>query len=83
MSFFNTIKPYWQDNVQLHYMDTDSFALNFNTDHEKLLKFLKQKIEFGFTEIERNHNFYDPKKTNGKIKIATSPDLMLDSLIAL
>ena len=37
---YHTLEPYWQNKVQLHYMDTDSFILSFDTNHQELINFL-------------------------------------------
>ena len=72
--------------VQLHYMDTDSFVLSFDSQLENFIEFLKQnKYEFDFSELDKNHQLYDPtnKKIMGKMKIETIPVLVLDSFTAL
>ena len=40
--YYNTLESHWQNKVQLHYMDTDSFVLGFDTQLENLIEFLKQ-----------------------------------------
>ena len=53
---------------------------------ENLIKFLKQnKDEFDFSELDNAHQLYNPtsKKVIGKMKIETSPVLVLDSSTAL
>ena len=55
--YYNTLEPHWQNKVQLHYMDTDSFVLSFDSQLENLIEFLKQnKDEFDFsaTSIQSN-----------------------------
>ena len=88
--YYNIFQPYWQNKVhssaQLHYTDTDSFILSFDTNHQELINFLQEnKDEFDFSELDNTHELYDPinKKVLGKIKIETSPILLLDSLTAL
>ena len=85
--FYNfTLEPHWQNKVQLHYMDTYSFVLSFDTQLENLIEFLKQnKDEIDFSEIDPSHELYDPinKKVTGKMKIETSPVLVLDNFVAL
>ena len=39
--YYFTLEPHWQNKVQLHYMDTDSFDLSFETQLENLIEFLK------------------------------------------
>ena len=84
--YYHTLEPYWQNKVQLHYMDTPSFILSFDTNQENLIEFLKQtKDKFDFSELDKSHELYDPtkKKVIGKMKIETSPVLVLDSFVAL
>ena len=84
--YYNTLEPHWQNKVQLHYMDTDSFVLSFDSQLEKLIEFLKQnKDEFDFSELDIAHQLYNPtnKKVIGKMKNETSPVLVLDSFTAL
>ena len=67
-------------------MDTDSSILSFDTNHQELINFLQQnKDEVDFSELDKSHELYDPiiKKIIGKMKIETSPVLVLDSFIAL
>ena len=67
-------------------MDTDSFILSFDTNHQELINFLQQnKDEFDFSELDKSHELYDTinKKGLGKMKIETSSVLVLDSFIAL
>ena len=84
--YYHTSEPYWQNKVQLHYMDTDSFILSFNANNRELRNFLQEnKDEFDFSELDKSHEFYDPinKKVIGKMKIETSPVLVLDTFTAL
>ena len=83
---YHTLEPYWQNKVQLHYMDTDSFILSFIVNNRELINFLQQnKDEFDFNELDNTHESYDPinKKVIGKMKIETSPVLVLDTFTAL
>ena len=67
-------------------MDTDSFMLSFDTNHQELINFLQEnKDEIDFSELDKSHEIYDSinKKVIGKMKIETSPVLVLDSFIAL
>ena len=84
--YYFTLEPHRQNKVQLHYMDTDSFVLSFDTQLENLIEFLKQnKDEFDFSELDPSHELYDRinKKVIGKMKIETSPVLVLDNFVAL
>ena len=84
--YYHTLEPYWQNKVQLHYMDTDSFILSFNANLQELINFLQEnKDEFDFSELHPSDELYDPinKKVIGKMKIETSPVLVLDTFTAL
>ena len=84
--FYHTLKPYWQNKVKLHYMDTDSFILGFNVNNRELINFLQEnKDEFDISELDKSHELYDPinKKVIGKKKIETSSVLVLDTFTAL
>ena len=84
--YYHILEPYWQNKVQLHYMDTESFILSFDTNQENLLEFVKQtKDKFDFSELDKSHELYDPtnKKVIGKMKIETSPVLVLHNFVAL
>ena len=67
--YYNKLQPYWKQSIQLHYMDTDSFTLSFDTNHQELINFLQEnKDEFDFSELHKSHELYDPinKKVIGK-----------------
>ena len=84
--YYKRLEPFWQNKVQLHYMDTDSFVLSFDTNNQELINFLEGfKDEFDFSELDPSHELYDPviKKGIGKMKIETSPILILDNFVAL
>ena len=84
--YYNKLQSYWKQSIQLHYMDTDSFILSFDTNHQELINFLQEnKDEFDFSELDKSHELYDPinKKVIGKMKIETCPVLVLDTFTAL
>ena len=66
-------------------MDTDSFVFSFDTNNQEIINFLQQnKDESDFSELDKSHKLYDPiEKVIGKMKIETSPVLVLDSFTAL
>ena len=67
-------------------MDTDSFILSFDTNHQELINFLQEnKDEFDFSKLHPSDELYDPinKKVIGKLKIEASPVLVLDTFTAL
>ena len=82
--YYNKLQPYWQNKIHLHYMNTDSFILSFDTKHQELINVLQEnKDEFDFSELDKSHELYNPinKKVIGKIE--TSPVLVLDTFTAL
>ena len=57
-TYYDKLEPYFGlKNIQLHYMDTDSFVLNVNT--KDIFKDLK-KLEdiFDFSNLDENHEFF-------------------------
>ena len=82
--YYHKLQPYYNTDVKLHYMDTDSFILSIKT--EDLINDLKYfKDDFDFSELDENHELYNSinKKVIGKMKIETSPIIELDNFIAL
>ena len=82
--YYHKLQPYYNNNVKLHYMDTDSFILSIKT--EDLIKDLEYfKDDFDFSERDENHELYDTinKKVIGKMKIERSPIIELDNFVAL
>ena len=80
------LKAYWHVRVHVHYVDTDSFVLSFDTNQEHLVKFLKQsKDELDLSNLEKNRELYNTinKKINNEMKSESSPVLVLDSFAAL
>ena len=54
-TYYDKLQPYFgQKNIQLHFMDNDSFVLNVNTnDNNKDLKNLEDI--FDFSNLDENH----------------------------
>ena len=74
--YYNTLKPVWNNKLKLHYMDTDSFILSFDSTFDELTNFLEEnKNEFDFSELDKNNKIYSTrnKKVVGNMKIETSP----------
>ena len=72
--YYHKLKPYYNTDVKLHYMDTDSFILSIKTGD--LINDLEYfKVDFDFSELDENHELYNSinKKVIGKMKIETSP----------
>ena len=84
-TYYDILQPYFgQENVQLHYMDTDSFILSVNT--KDIIKNLK-KLEdiFEFSNLDKNHEFFSNKnkKVLGKFKIETPKGVWIDEFVCL
>ena len=84
-TFYDTLQPYFgQENIQLHYMDCDSFILSIKS--EKFNKDLKNLENiFDFSNKDENHELYSEKnkKVLGKFKIETPKNIFIDEFIAL
>ena len=84
-TYYDTLQPYFsQENIQLHYMDCDIFALSIKS--ENIIKDLKNLEDmFDFSNIDENHELYSEKnkKVLGKFKIETPKNIFIDEFIAL
>ena len=84
-TFYDKLQPYFgQENIQLHYMDTDSFILSVNT--KDIIKDLK-KLEdiFDFSNLDKTHELLSNKnkKVIGKFKIETPKKIWIHEFICL
>ena len=60
-TYYDKLQPYFkQKNIQLHYMDTDSFVISVNT---KDIKKDFQNLEhmFDFSNLDKNHELCSDK----------------------
>ena len=62
-TFYDTLQPYFgQENLQLHYIDTDGMFLKIKT--KNIIKDLKNiEYIFDFSNLDKNHELYSEKKT--------------------
>ena len=60
-TYYEKIQPYFcQENLQLHYMDVESFGLSVNTkDIVKNLKHLEDILDF--SNLSENHELFGNK----------------------
>ena len=60
-TYYDILQPYFgQENIQLYYMDTDSFALSVNT--KDIIKDLKNLEDiFDFSNFDKNYELYSKK----------------------
>ena len=84
-TYYDILQPYFgQENIQLHYMDTDSFILSVNT--KDIIKELKNLEDiFDFSNLEKNHELFSNKnkKVIGKFKIETPKNIWIDEFVCL
>ena len=70
-TYYDTLQPYFgQENLQLHYIDTDGMILSMKT--KDIFKDLKNLEDiFDFSNLDKNHELYSNKnmKVIGKFKI--------------
>ena len=76
-TYYDILQSYFgQENIQLHYMDTDSFVLSVST--KDIIKDLKNLEDiFDFSNLDKNHELFSNKneKVIGKIKIETPKNI--------
>ena len=75
---------FWTKKIQLHYIDTDAFALSVNT--KDIIKDLKNlKDIFDFSNLDENHVLLSNK--NKKLveffKIETPKNIWIDEFVCL
>ena len=78
-------QPYFgQENIQLQYMDTDSFILRLNT--KDIIKDLKNSEGiFDFSNLDKNHELFINKNEKKIVifKIETPKNIWIDEFICL
>ena len=84
-TYYDMLQPYFgQENIQLHYMDTDSFVLSVNT--KDIIKDLKNLEDiFDFSNLDENHDLFSKKnqKLIGNFKIETPKIIWIDKFVCL
>ena len=80
------LQPFFgEDNLDLHYLDTDSFIFSFKPikNLNEYLKYFKE--DFDFSGLDPSHELYskDNKKIIGKMKLETAPELDLNEPVFL
>ena len=60
-TYYDKLQPYFgQENIQLHYMDTENFVLSVNT--KDIIKDLKNLEDiFDFSNLDKNHELFSNK----------------------
>ena len=84
-TYYDILQPYFgQENIQLHYMDFDSFVLSIET--QNIINDLKNLEDlFDFSNLDENHELFSNKnkKVVGKFKIETPKNIWIDEFVAL
>ena len=84
-TYYDTLQPYFgQENLQLHYIDTDGMILNMKT--KDIIKDLKNLEDiFDFSNLGENHELFSNKnkKVIGKFKIETPKNVFIDEFVCL
>ena len=84
-TYYDTLQPYFgQENLQLHYIDTDGTILSMKTkDIIKDLKNLEEIFHFG--NLDKNHELFRGrnKKVISKFKLETPKNIWIDEFVCL
>ena len=84
-TYYDTLQPYFgQENLQLHYIDTDGMILSMKT--KDIIKDLKNLEDiFDFSNLDENHELFSNinKKIIGKFKIETPKNVIIDEFVCL
>ena len=84
-TYYDTLQPYFgQENLQLHYLDTDGMILSMKT--ENIIKDLTNLEDiFDFSNLDQNHELFSEKnkKVIGKFRIETPKNIIIDEFVCL
>ena len=84
-TYYDTLQPYFgQENLQLHYIDTDGMILSMKT--ENIINDLKNLEDiFDYSNLDENHELFSNKnkKVIGKCKIETPKNICIDEFVCL
>ena len=83
--YYDKLQPYFGlENIELHYMDCDSFVLSIDTQNI-INNFRNLEDLFDFSNLNKNHELFSNKnkKVVGKFKIETPENIWIDEFVAL
>ena len=84
-TYYDTLQTYYgQENLQLHYLDTDGMILSMKT--KNIIKDLKNLEDiFDFSNLDKNHELYSEKnrKVIGKFEIETPKNICINEFVCL
>ena len=84
-TYYDKFQPYFgEENIQLHYVDTDSFVLSVNTN-DIIKDLYNLRDTFDFSNLTKVEKLYceENKKVVGKFKIETPENIWIDEFICL
>ena len=66
-TYYDKLQPYFgQENIQLHYIDTDAFVLSVNT--KDIIRDLKNLEDiFDFSNLHQNHELFSNKNKKNRL----------------
>ena len=84
-TYYDKLQPYFgQENLQLHYIDTDGMILSMKT--ENIIKDLKSLEDiFDFSNLDESHELFSNinKKVIGKFKNECPKNIWIDEFVCL
>ena len=84
-TYYDKLHPYFgQENIQLHYIDTDAFVLSVNT--KGIIKDLKNLEDiFDFSNLDESHELFSNKnkKRVGFFKLENPENIWIDEFVCL
>ena len=84
-TYYDKLQAYFgQENIQLHYIDTDAFVLSLKT--QDIITDSKNLEDiFDFSNLDKNHELFSNKnkKVLGKYKIETPKSAFIDEFVCL
>ena len=83
---YDKMQPYFgEDNLELHYLDTDSLIFSFKPIRSLIEDLKHFKEDFDFSDLDPSHELYSEanKKVIGKMKLEPAPELDLDEGVFL
>ena len=84
-TYYDTLQPYFgQENLQLHYIDTDGMILSMRT--KDIIEDLKNLEDiFDFSNLDKNHELFSERnmKVIGKFKIETPKNIWIGEFVCL
>ena len=81
---YDKIQPFFgEDNLELHYLDTDSFIFSVKQIKNLIEDLKRSKEDFDFSDLHPSHELYPAanKKVNGKMKLEIAPELDLGEAV--